>query len=72
MATDTTSSARTDDSADTLHLARWTVTSGSNANSRGAVVIAFEVVRRLGAAQEQRALRAALATSAAAEEGAPA
>src|SRR5438552_12747143 len=27
-------------SADTLHLARWTVTSGSNANSRGAVVIA--------------------------------
>src|SRR3989442_9511876 len=26
--------------ADTLHLARWTVTSGSNANSRGAVVIA--------------------------------
>src|SRR5437762_12075870 len=25
---------------DTLHLARWTVTSGSNANSRGAVVIA--------------------------------
>jgi len=28
------------DPADTLHLARWTVTSGSNANSRGAVVIA--------------------------------
>ncbi len=28
------------DAADTLHLARWTVTSGSNANSRGAVVIA--------------------------------
>ncbi len=27
------------DPADTLHLARWTVTSGSNANSRGAVVI---------------------------------
>src|SRR5437870_12616286 len=26
--------------ADTLHLARWTVTSGSNVNSRGAVVIA--------------------------------
>jgi hypothetical protein len=25
---------------DTLHLARWTVTSGSNVNSRGAVVIA--------------------------------
>ena len=24
----------------TLHLARWTVTSGSNVNSRGAVVIA--------------------------------
>ena len=31
---------RTDDAADTLHLARWTVTSGSNARSRGAVVIA--------------------------------
>jgi 2-isopropylmalate synthase len=28
------------DPADTLHLARWTVTSGSNARSRGAVVIA--------------------------------
>ena len=28
------------DPADTLHLARWTVTSGSNVNSRGAVVIA--------------------------------
>ena len=28
------------DAADTLHLARWTVTSGSNVNSRGAVVIA--------------------------------
>src|SRR3954451_8564700 len=28
------------DSEDTLHLARWTVTSGSNVNSRGAVVIA--------------------------------
>jgi 2-isopropylmalate synthase len=28
------------DPADTLHLSRWTVTSGSNANSRGAVVIA--------------------------------
>ena len=28
------------DPTDTLHLARWTVTSGSNANSRGAVVIA--------------------------------
>src|SRR5690349_17752432 len=27
-------------SEDTLHLARWTVTSGSNARSRGAVVIA--------------------------------
>jgi LeuA allosteric (dimerisation) domain len=26
--------------AETLHLARWTVTSGSNVNSRGAVVIA--------------------------------
>ena len=31
---------QTADPADTLHLARWTVTSGSNANSRGAVVIA--------------------------------
>ncbi|MEA2518137.1 MAG: 2-isopropylmalate synthase, partial [Chloroflexota bacterium] len=30
----------TADETDTLHLARWTVTSGSNANSRGAVVIA--------------------------------
>jgi hypothetical protein len=30
------------DAADTLHLARWTVTSGSNANSRGAVVIAAD------------------------------
>src|SRR3954452_10786061 len=28
------------DSEETLHLARWTVTSGSNVNSRGAVVIA--------------------------------
>lgn len=32
--------AQTSTAADTLHLARWTVTSGSNANSRGAVVIA--------------------------------
>ena len=40
MATDTTAKGQTDDPADTLHLARWTVTSGSNANSRGAVVIA--------------------------------
>src|ERR671921_1928612 len=31
---------QTADPADTLHLARWTVTSGSNARSRGAVVIA--------------------------------
>jgi xanthine/CO dehydrogenase XdhC/CoxF family maturation factor len=30
----------TADAEDTLHLARWTVTSGSNARSRGAVVIA--------------------------------
>ena len=35
-----TDSADVADPADTLHLARWTVTSGSNANSRGAVVIA--------------------------------
>jgi len=40
MATDTPLNAPADDSTDTLHLARWTVTSGSNANSRGAVVIA--------------------------------
>src|SRR5258705_4351859 len=42
MAADTTpaTTAPTDDAADTLHLTRWTVTSGSNANSRGAVVIA--------------------------------
>ena len=32
--------ASTADVEGTLHLARWTVTSGSNANSRGAVVIA--------------------------------
>src|SRR5689334_10606530 len=30
----------TTDAEDTFHLARWTVTSGSNARSRGAVVIA--------------------------------
>ena len=30
----------TDQPADSLHLARWTATSGSNARSRGAVVIA--------------------------------
>ena len=29
----------TTEQAPTLHLARWTVTSGSNVNSRGAVVI---------------------------------
>jgi hypothetical protein len=40
MSTDTTAKAQTGDSTDTLHLARWTVTSGSNANSRGAVVLA--------------------------------
>ncbi len=42
MAADTTpaATAPTDNAADTLHLTRWTVTSGSNANSRGAVVIA--------------------------------
>jgi 2-isopropylmalate synthase len=39
MTTDTTAAARAGH-ADALHLARWTVTSGSNANSRGAVVIA--------------------------------
>src|SRR5215210_2274436 len=32
--------AGTASAADTLHLARWTVTSGSTARSRGAVVIA--------------------------------
>jgi len=40
MTTDTTAQSQADDEAATLHLARWTVTSGSNANSRGAVVIA--------------------------------
>jgi hypothetical protein len=41
MATTPTSASRPEtDPTDTLHLARWTVTSGSNANSRGAVVIA--------------------------------
>src|SRR5437879_3815586 len=41
MATTPTPASRpTADPADALHLARWTVTSGSNANSRGAVVIA--------------------------------
>ena len=40
MATDATANAQTGDGTDSLHLARWTVTSGSNANSRGAVVIA--------------------------------
>jgi hypothetical protein len=38
MATDTDARPAAD-AADTLHLARWTVTSGSNARSRGAVVI---------------------------------
>ena len=38
--TPTPASHSSADPADTLHLARWTVTSGSNANSRGAVVIA--------------------------------
>ena len=41
MATTPTSASRPGtEPANTLHLARWTVTSGSNANSRGAVVIA--------------------------------
>src|SRR4029079_6080883 len=41
MATTPTPASRPEtDPADTLQLARWTVTSGSNANSRGAVVIA--------------------------------
>jgi hypothetical protein len=40
MTADTTPKTPTADEAATLHLARWTVTSGSNANSRGAVVIA--------------------------------
>ena len=35
----TTGPSPSADPADTLHLARWTVTSGSNANSRGAVII---------------------------------
>jgi hypothetical protein len=33
-------SGRSVEESPTLHLARWTVTSGSNVNSRGAVVIA--------------------------------
>ncbi len=37
--TSTTTQAPTDDVAETVHLTRWTVTSGSNANSRGAVVL---------------------------------
>src|SRR5215211_6472848 len=40
MATTSSAERPLADPADTLHLARWTVTSGSNANSRGAVVIA--------------------------------
>jgi 2-isopropylmalate synthase len=36
----TTDAERAAEAAPTLHLARWTVTSGSNVNSRGAVVIA--------------------------------
>jgi 2-isopropylmalate synthase len=41
MTSDSTATERpAADPAETLHLARWTVTSGSNANSRGAVVIA--------------------------------
>jgi 2-isopropylmalate synthase len=38
--TSTSTSGAPSDAGDTLHLARWTVTSGSNARSRGAVVIA--------------------------------
>jgi hypothetical protein len=40
MTTDPTPQDQAGDAAAALHLARWTVTSGSNANSRGAVVIA--------------------------------
>ena len=41
MATTPTPAPRSSpDAEDALHLARWTVTSGSNVNSRGAVVIA--------------------------------
>lgn len=41
MSTSTTnSSGQPAEDTPTLHLARWTVTSGSNVNSRGAVVIA--------------------------------
>jgi 2-isopropylmalate synthase len=36
----TTDAERAAEAVPTLHLARWTVTSGSNVNSRGAVVIA--------------------------------
>jgi len=38
--TTSTASDEPAEAAPTLHLARWTVTSGSNVNSRGAVVIA--------------------------------
>src|SRR3954465_4250943 len=38
--TPTPATQASSDAEDTLHLARWTVTSGSNVNSRGAVVIA--------------------------------
>src|SRR3954453_1005447 len=38
--TPTPATPASSDAEDTLHLARWTVTSGSNVNSRGAVVIA--------------------------------
>ena len=40
MATPSSAPGASADAQDTLHLARWTVTSGSNARSRGAVVIA--------------------------------
>jgi hypothetical protein len=41
MSTSTTNaSGQPTEETPTLHLARWTVTSGSNVNSRGAVVIA--------------------------------
>ena len=40
-------SGRSVEESPTLHLARWTVTSGSNVNSRGAVVIASAIDRAL-------------------------
>jgi 2-isopropylmalate synthase len=55
---DATAASSTADAADTLHLARWTVTSGSNANSRGAVVIAADDHQWEGSAEGNGAVDA--------------